>query len=69
MTAPMDARLSLHTRISLVLPGLAASLLLVLGGVWLHGARQGIHEEVEAASRVSEQWLKVLGGEPSPAER
>lgn len=71
MNATMNARLSLHTRISLVLTGLAASLLLVLGGVWLHGARQGIHEEVEAASRVSEQWLKALGGElkDAPAER
>lgn len=71
MSAPMNARLSLHTRISLVLTGLAASLLLVLGGVWLHGTRQGIHEEVEAASRVSEQWLKALSSElhAAPAER
>lgn len=65
------ARLSLHTRISLVLTGLAASLLIVLAGVWLHGARSGIHEEVEAANRVSVQWLKVLGSEmqdvPPPA--
>lgn len=67
----MNARLSLHTRISLVLTGLAASLLLVLGGVWLHGAKQGIHEEVEAAARVSEQWLKALAGElqDAPPER
>jgi len=56
-------RLSLHSRISLVLTGLAASLLLVLAGLWLHGARQGIHEEVEAASRVSEQWLQALAGQ------
>jgi hypothetical protein len=54
------ARLNLHTRISLVLTGLAASLLLVLAAIWLHGARTGIHEEVEAASRVSEQWLSAL---------
>ncbi len=67
----MNIRLSLHTRISLVLTGLAASLLLVLAGVWLQGAKLGIHEEVEAASRVSEQWLKALAGEFSdaPAER
>jgi len=52
----------LHTRISLVLTGLAASLLLVLAGLWLHGARQGIHEEVEAATKVSEQMLKTLIG-------
>jgi len=56
-------RLSLHTRISLVLTGLAASLVLVLAGLWLQGARAGIHEEVEAAARVSEQWLAVVAGE------
>ncbi len=52
--------LRLHTRISLVLTGLAGSLCAVLVGLWLHGARQGIHEEIEAASRVSGQWLTVL---------
>lgn len=52
--------LCLHTRIALVMTGLAASLCAVLVGLWLHGARQGIHEEVEAASRVSGQWLTVL---------
>lgn len=56
-------RLTLRTRVGLVLTGLAASLLLVLGGLWLHGTRNAIHEEVEAASRVSEQWLKVVVGE------
>jgi len=67
----MMQSLNLHTRISLVLTGLAASLLLVLAAVWLHGARLAIHEEVEAASRVSEQWLKALAEEfrEAPAER
>lgn len=60
---PNKRRLSLHTRVGLVFTGLAASLLLVLAGFWLHGARNAIHEEVEAASRVSEQWLKALAGE------
>ncbi|PKO93723.1 MAG: histidine kinase [Betaproteobacteria bacterium HGW-Betaproteobacteria-10] len=55
--------LSLHTRISLVLTGLTASLLLVLAGLWLQQARAGIHEEVEAANRVSMQWLSALSGE------
>ena len=55
--------LSLHTRISLVLTGLAASLVLVLAGLWLQEARTGIHEEVEAASRVSVQWLTALTAE------
>lgn len=55
--------LSLHTRISLVLTGLAGALLLVLAGLWLQGARAGIHEEVEAATKVSEQWLAAVLGE------
>ena len=50
------ARLNLHTRISLVLTGLAASLLLVLAGIWLQGARTGLHEEVEGAGRGAEPW-------------
>lgn len=56
-------RLSLHTRVGLVFTGLAASLLLVIAGFWLHGARNAIHEEVEAANRVSLQWLQALAGE------
>ena len=56
-------RLSLHTPISLVLTGLAASFLLVLAGLWLQGAGAGIHEEVEAANRVSLQWLQALSAE------
>ena len=59
----MIRQLHFHTRISLVLTGLAAALLLVLAGVWLRGAQSGIHEEIEAASRVSDQWLKALAGE------
>lgn len=54
---------SLHTRAGLVLTALAACLLLVLGSVWLHTTRQAVQEEVEAATRVSEQWLKVVLGE------
>ncbi len=54
---------NLHTRISLVLTGLAATLLLALGGLWLAGARQSIHEEIEAATRVAGQWLDVVAGE------
>jgi len=46
-----------------VLTGLAASLLLVLAGLWLHSTRISIHEEVEAAARVSEQWLRAVFGE------
>ena len=53
-------RLSLRTRLSFVLTGLLAALLIGLAGLWLQGARTGIHEEVEAATRVSEQWLQVI---------
>ncbi|NTV71425.1 MAG: HAMP domain-containing protein [Azonexaceae bacterium] len=56
-------RLSLHTRVGLVLTALAASLLVVMAGFWLHATRNAIHEEVEAATRVSEQWLKAVIGE------
>ncbi|WP_153146071.1 HAMP domain-containing protein [Dechloromonas sp. H13] len=69
---PGRHQLSLHTRISLVLTGLAAAFLLALAGLWLQGARTGIHEEVEAANRVSLQWLKALTaemqGEPPAAQ-
>lgn len=63
---------SLHTRISVVLTLLAASLLLVLSTLWLHGTRGSIREEVEAATRVAEQWLTALSvelGARPPAER
>lgn len=63
MMMRLPTRLSLHTRISLVLTGLAASLLLILGGLWLQDARTTIHEEVEAANKVSLQWLTALSAE------
>jgi two-component system sensor histidine kinase UhpB len=59
----VGGRLSLHTRISLLLTAVVASLTLVLGGLWLSNTRDSIHEEVEAATRVCEQWLNVLAGE------
>lgn len=60
---PSLRQAGLHTRVGLVLSALTASLLLVLGGLWLHATRNAVHEEVEAATRVSEQWLKVVIGE------
>lgn len=54
---------SLHTRISAVLTCLAASLLLVLAGFSIQGMRSSIHEEVEAATRVSVQWMRALADE------
>jgi two-component system sensor histidine kinase UhpB len=59
----LPRRPSLRTRISLLLTALAAAVPLALGGLWLHGARAGIHEEVEAATRVSAQWLASLARE------
>lgn len=59
----VDRNLSLHTRVSLVLTGLATVLLLLLGGLWLQGTRNGVHEEVEAATRVSAQWLQAVGSD------
>lgn len=55
--------MSLHTRMSFLLTTLAAVLLTALGGLWLAQARQSIHEEVEAATRVAEQWLTVSARE------
>ncbi|HLO63225.1 MAG TPA: histidine kinase, partial [Azonexus sp.] len=71
-TLPFLRQAGLHTRVGLVLTALASCLLLVLGGLWLHATRSAVHEEVEAATRVSEQWLKVVLGELRalpPAER
>lgn len=62
--------MSLKNRISLVLTALAASLLLAGGGLWLLHTRAAIHEEVEAATKVAEQWLAVAARqarEGSPA--
>lgn len=68
----VDRKLGLHTRVGLVLTTLAAVLLLLLGGLWLQSTRNAIHEEVEAATRVSRQWLEAVLGEMhglAPAER
>jgi two-component system, NarL family, sensor histidine kinase UhpB len=64
MTAkPRLDKLSLHTRISLVLTALSTVLVLTLGGLWLKQTRESIREEVQAASRVAEQWLNVAARE------
>ncbi len=51
---------SLHGRLSLVLTTLIAVMMAIGAGVWLRETRLAIHEEVEAATRVAEQWLQVL---------
>ncbi len=43
-----------------MLTTLIAVMMLIGAGVWLRETRLAIHEEVEAATRVAEQWLKVL---------
>ena len=60
---------SLHTRISLLLTGLAATMLMVLALLWVHGVRSSIHEEISAANRVTVQWLVALASDmqSSPA--
>jgi len=63
MNAKRRCTHSMHTRISLVLTALASVLVLALGGLWLKQSRESIHEEVEAASRVAEQWLAVAARE------
>ena len=51
---------SLYGRLSLVLTVLIAVMMTIGAGVWMRETRQAIHEEVEAATRVAEQWLNVL---------
>ncbi|MCZ4305953.1 histidine kinase [Zoogloeaceae bacterium G21618-S1] len=53
-------RARLDTRVSLVVTLAAAALMLFGGSLWLAATRDAIHEEVEAASRVAEQWIQVL---------
>jgi len=52
-------RNSLRLRLSLILTGLTATLLLIGAVGWLRDTRQAINEEVEAANRVAAQWLSV----------
>lgn len=53
-------RLALPERLSLLVSGLLAVFLLVLAAGWLYLTRLGIHEEVQAAKRVSQQWLQAV---------
>ena len=51
---------SLQARLSLVLTVLIAVLMSAGAAVWMRETRQAIHEEVEAATRVAQQWLVVV---------
>ncbi|MBL8436634.1 MAG: HAMP domain-containing protein [Zoogloeaceae bacterium] len=53
----------LRDRVSLLVTAVAAATLLVSALVWTHATRESIHEEVEAATRVAESWLRVLSRE------
>ncbi|HJV27371.1 MAG TPA: histidine kinase [Aromatoleum sp.] len=70
MTVLRNVSLSLQARISLVLTGLLAIVLVASGSWWMHETRQSIHEEVLAASHVAQQWISVLVSETlrDPAE-
>lgn len=56
----MHPRARLDTRVSLVVTLAAAALMLFGGALWLAATRDAIHEEIEAATRVAEQWVAVL---------
>lgn len=51
---------SLQGRIGLILTALFAVMLVVTAMWWMRETRKAIHEEVQAATRVAEQWLVVL---------
>jgi len=54
------ARITLRSRVTLVLTALLALVLVVGSTAWVRETRHAIHEEIQAASRVAEQWLVVL---------
>ena len=54
------SNISLRTRLSLLLTGLLAIVLIGLGSLWVKGTRASIFEEIESATRVSEQWIHVI---------
>jgi len=53
----------LHDRIGLLVTGAAALILLLAGLWWGYTTREAIHEEVTAATRVADQWMRVLADE------
>lgn len=53
----------LRDRIGLLVTGAAAMLVLLATLWWALTTREAIHEEVEAAARVAEQWMAVLASE------
>jgi len=72
-TQSQPVKLSLYTRIGLVLTAFAAVLVAALGAIWVQQTRDSIREEITAATRVAEQWLAVsardLQAHPSDLNR
>jgi two-component system, NarL family, sensor histidine kinase UhpB len=61
MNGLLQARsLSLHNRVGLVLTAVVSACLLGLGAWWIQNTRAAIQEEVAAATRVSQQWLRAV---------
>ncbi len=58
-TTPRLDSWSLRTRVSLLLTALAGVLVVALAGLWLRQTQESVREEVAAATRVAEQWLRV----------
>jgi len=52
--------ITLRGRIGLILTALLGLVLVIATLVWVRETRNAIHEEVQAATRVAEQWLIVL---------
>lgn len=54
---------TLRGRVSRVLTALLMVVILIATLGWMHETRRAIHEEINAASRVAEQWVTVLVAE------
>ena len=55
--------MTLRGRVSLVLTGLLLLVTAIATVGWMHETRRAIYEEINAASRVAEQWVSVLVAE------
>ena len=57
----------LRTRVTALVTGLAALLLIGAAVGWTVTTREAIHEEIEAASKVAEQWLQATQSDAATA--
>ena len=58
-----DRAMSLGTRVSLVLVAVLVLILPAGAAWWVHETRNAIHEEVQAATHVAQQWIGMLAAE------